>query len=372
MLYLHIPYCHRKCSYCAFYSVVTTSSREKYIDALCRELKYRGTGRSLKTIYFGGGTPSMLSIGEIAHIVEAIKTNFDCSQVEEVTIEANPEDLSTDYLVQLADLGFFNRLSIGVQSFDDIDLRRINRRHDSRQAIQSVENASKAGFDNVSVDLIMGLPGQDADGFERNLQCLGHLLSLGCVKHLSCYELTVEPDTILDRQIASGRLQLPDEETLVKEYGMLQEWCAKNGFVQYEVSNYCIPGFRSLHNSRYWNRTPYIGVGAGAHSFDGERRRWNLSDVGLYTMSDAAPFEEEQLTSKDAFNEYVMTALRTIDGIDKSILKKMISPERYSEWETKTKGLVSAGLLIDTDSRIIPSSEGMLHSDGISVMMFDV
>ena len=211
LLYLHIPYCHRKCSYCAFYSLVTSDGREAYVDALCREIMARGDGRALRTIYFGGGTPSVLTIEEIARIIAAIKDSFDMTQVEEVTLESNPEDLTPDWVNALAQLRFFNRLSVGIQSFNDRDLRVINRRHDARQAAVAIENAAAAGFNNLSVDLMMGLPGQSAADFADNLRRLGELSDLACIKHLSCYELTVEPDTILDRQLAMGRLQLPDE-----------------------------------------------------------------------------------------------------------------------------------------------------------------
>lgn len=372
MLYLHIPYCHRKCSYCGFYSVVTSSGRKEYVDAMCRELESRGDGRALKTIYFGGGTPSILSSSELSRIIDTIKARFDITQLEEVTIEANPEDLTLDWLKALSELRFFDRLSIGIQSFDDRDLRVINRRHDSIQSILALENATKAGFDNVSIDLIMGLPGQDSFGFERNLRYLEKMLPLGCIKHLSCYELTVEPDTILDRQIKMGRLQLPEDDVLAEEYELLKKWCSENGFEQYEVSNYSLPGFRSRHNSRYWNRTPYIGVGAGAHSFDGLCRRWNLSDVDLYSKSEVAPFEEETLTAEDAFNEYVMTSLRTVEGIEKHTIESLVPAKNRGKVEDALAQMVTTGLLKDCGTHYRPTSEGLLYADGMAERLFIV
>ncbi len=326
----------------------------------------------MRTIYFGGGTPSVLTIEEIARIIAAIKDSFDMTQVEEVTLESNPEDLTPDWVNALAQLRFFNRLSVGIQSFNDRDLRVINRRHDARQAAVAIENAAAAGFNNISVDLMMGLPGQSAADFADNLRRLGELSDLACIKHLSCYELTVEPDTILDRQLAMGRLQLPDEEVLVEEYNMLSGWCSANGFEQYEVSNYSKPGFRSRHNSRYWNRTPYIGVGAGAHSFDGSRRRWNVSDAELYSMSEQVPYEEELLTSEDSFNEYVMTALRTSEGLDKSILRTMLTGKDLRQVESLLGGFVDAGLLTETPGRFMPTAEGLLHADGMACKLFVV
>ena len=376
MLYVHIPYCHRKCSYCAFYSVVRTSGREDYIDALCREIKNRGDGRALKTIYFGGGTPSMLTIDELARIKDAIETCFDVSKVEEVTIEANPEDLTLGWLGGLKKLQFFNRLSIGIQSFNDTDLKLINRRHDGKQSVDAVQNATNAGFNNISLDLIMGLPwtdkglcGQQLQSWQNNLKTLDSLMPLDSIKHISCYELTVEEGTILDRQLKSGRVQLPDEDVVAAEYEALQQWCSEHGFEQYEVSNFALPGWHSRHNSRYWDRTPYIGVGAGAHSFDGCRRRWNLSDVELYSQSQTAPFEEELLTKEDAFNEYIMTALRTTKGIGKACLE-MLFPDNVQYVAINIVKYKQQGLIVETQESYIPTEKGLLRADAIAANLF--
>lgn len=369
MLYIHIPYCHHKCTYCGFYSVAGRHNRDEYVDALCRELEIRRVAEPLQTVYIGGGTPSLLSADQLRRIVRTIRDNYDVSSVEEVTIEANPEDLTEAYLVMLADLHFFARLSIGIQSFDDAELRILNRVHNSKQAVDAVCSAARAGFGNVSVDLIMGLPSQTERQWLSNLDTLSSLLDLNVVKHLSCYELTVEPGSILERQLKMGRLSLPDEAVVEKEYGILYEWCERNGFEQYEVSNFSLPGFRSRHNSRYWNRTPYIGVGAAAHSFDGKRRMWNVADVAEYVAKIAKgvlPYDEETLTERDAYNEYLMTSLRTVDGIEKERV-----PESFKEQLSKSiVPYVEYGLLVETATAYRPTRRGLMQADGIAADLF--
>lgn len=367
MIYLHIPYCHRKCTYCAFYSTVTAVGRQEYVDALCRELVSRRhcMQHPIRTVYFGGGTPTILTITQLEQIVATIKDNYDCSALEEVTIEANPEDLTRDYLQGLREVGFFNRLSIGVQSFDDTDLRLLNRRHVANQSIEAVCNAREFGFDNISVDLIYGLPNQTLEGWQKNLLQLEHLE----VSHLSAYALTVEEGTMLKRQIEEGRVSMADEDMVVNQYQLLVEWGSAHGFVQYEVSNFSRPGFYSRHNSRYWNRTPYLGIGAAAHSFDGSFRRWNVADVGRYIKSTCAgpiEHEEEELTLKDAHNEYLMTALRTIEGVDKRLVAGPFAPRLHNDMQK----YVAAGLIEETPTHFRPTREGLLHADGMAADLF--
>ena len=369
MLYIHIPYCHHKCTYCGFYSVAGHRNVDAYVDALCTELKMRATGKMLKTIYFGGGTPSLLSVAQLELIIDVIRSSYDISSVEEVTIEANPENLVPEYLDGLASLHFFNRISIGIQSFDDGELKMLNRVHSSRQAFDAVRNAAAAGFDNVSVDLIMGLPYPQCVGLQHSLDCLETLLPLGVVKHLSSYELTVEPGSILEKQLEIGRVYLPEDEEIASQYEELLVWCRKNGFEQYEVSNFCRRGWHSRHNSRYWNRTPYIGVGAAAHSFDGARRRWNVPDIERYIAGASGgeiPFEEECLTDDDAYNEYIMTSLRTVNGIDKSLVSK----SRRDYLSKKIQPFVNKGFIVETNTHFRPSSQGLLQADGIAVSLF--
>ena len=350
MIYVHVPFCHRKCTYCAFHSKAVSDKREvtSYVDALLEEMERRKGEQAhpIQTVYFGGGTPSILPLDQLARIVEGLRRCFDLTQVQEVTIEANPEDLTPDYLRGLASLRFFNRLSIGIQSLDDGVLRLLNRRHTARQAIDAVANARAEGFHNISVDFIYGLPNalelpDIPDG----------------VTHVSAYALTVEPGTALAVQVEKGRVVLPDEEEVVRQYHAMRQWLMDAGFEQYEVSNYARAGYRSRHNSRYWNRTPYLGLGPGAHSFDGVHRKWNNPDgtVG-----------EETLTNNDAFNELLMTALRTTDGLAISDI-----PEGQRErLHRMMQPYIDCGWIISADNRYVPTAEGLLHADGMAAALF--
>src|SRR5574344_342694 len=378
MLYLHIPYCHHKCTYCAFYSTAGKHDTRAYVDALCKEVALRAPKNEIlapKTIYFGGGTPTLLPLAQIEQIVSTLRRHFNLSELQEATIEANPENLTEEYLEGLQTLHFFNRLSIGVQSFNNTELRLLNRVHTSQQAIEAIERSKAHGFSNISIDLIYSLPEQTLEDWKQNLQ---QIESLG-VQHLSCYNLTVEPGTMLDRQINIGRLVPTDELLVVQQYHWLLSWAAQAGFEQYEISNFCRPGYFSRHNSRYWNRTPYIGFGAAAHSFDGTHRRWNIADTNAYiqgiaTYGDtgetpASLYGEETLTQADAFNEYLMTALRTVEGIDKKLINQWF--ESMADTLTqRVKRFVAAGLLIETTTAYKPTANGLLHADGMASELF--
>ena len=378
MIYIHVPFCHRKCTYCAFYSkpmiasVETQRAASHYVDALLEEMRQRRGEQNhpIKTIYFGGGTPSILPLSELGRIVKALHENFDLSQVEEVTLEANPEDLTPDYLQGLKNLGLINRLSIGIQSLDDQVLRLIGRRHTAAQAIAAVENAYKAGFHNISVDFIYGLP--KVGGRKSEVGCdFSYLIShtSDLIKHVSAYSLTVESGTALAEQVAQGRVALPDEDEVVRQYDYICKFLEENGFSQYEVSNFARPGFYSHHNSRYWDRTPYLGLGPGAHSFiictgdsvaHCEKRRWNNPD-GTY--------EEEVLTEIDAFNELLMTSLRTTRGLSFAAI-----PEEYKKrLHQLMQPYIKCGWIVvksDGGLRYEPTSEGLLHADGIAAKLF--
>ena len=354
MIYIHVPFCHRKCTYCAFYSKVGITNVAAYVDAILDEMVRRKGEQTnpIQTVYFGGGTPSILPIEHLARIVEGLRRCFNLSQVHEVTIEANPEDLTPDYLQALAGLRFFNRISIGIQSLDDRVLRLLNRRHTAQQALDAVANAHAAGFRNISVDFIYGV--KDLKDL-RDLKDFKDLMPL--VTHVSAYALTVEPGTALAVQVEKGRVVLPDEEEVVRQYHALHQMLVSTGFEQYEVSNYARPGFRSHHNSRYWNRTPYLGLGPGAHSFDGKCRRWNNPDgtVGMETLTDA-----------NAFNELLMTALRTTDGL--AVLN--VPEEQRERLHQMMQPYVDCGWIIPTDNRYVPTAEGLLYADGMAAALF--
>ncbi len=364
MIYVHVPFCHRKCTYCAFYSKVESGKWkvESYVDALLKEMEVRKGEQAhpIKTVYFGGGTPSILPVDQLTRIVEGLHRCFDLSQVEEMTLEANPEDLTPDYLSALRRLGF-NRLSIGVQSLDDRVLRMLNRRHTAQQALEAVEAAHRAGFENISVDFIFGLP--EISTFNFQLSTL--------VTHVSAYALTVEPGTALAVQVEQGRVTLPDEDEVVRQYHELHRLFEAAGFRQYEVSNYARPGYESKHNSRYWDRTPYLGLGPAAHSFDGKHRRWNVSDVAAYTkvLNDLKALkdpkdlsQEETLTATDAYNELLMTALRTVRGLPVSAV-----PE---EEKKKLQPYLDCSWLVLQDGFYRPTPEGLLHADGMAASLF--
>ena len=376
MIYLHIPFCHRKCAYCAFYSVAGTTGKDDYIDALRREIAARhcffGTEQwKPKTLYVGGGTPSSLNIGQLQRIAQSLREHFDLSALQEATIECNPEDLTEEFLDNLSGINLFDRISIGIQSFDDNQLRRMNRRHTAKQARTAVCNTDKAGFRKLSIDLIYGLPNQDTTDWEHELyevEKLNATLSHP-IGHLSCYALTVEPGTILERQVKSNQVIMPDEDLQVAHYEALCHWATESGYEQYEVSNFAQPGQRSQHNSGYWNRTPYLGLGAAAHSFDGHCRRWNVADVARYTASAIAgpvEYEEEELTVRDAYNEYVMTALRTTDGID----KRLIAPPMAAHLAQSVKNYLEQGWLTETATHYKPTSAGLLLADRMATELF--
>ncbi len=370
MLYLHIPYCRRKCIYCAFYSRPRATVDECYVDALCREIALRchelsaATPHALRTIYLGGGTPSLLTPMQLHRLQNCVEQHFDTSRVEEVTLECNPESLTEEYLGELKGMGFVNRLSIGVQSFDDDTLRRINRLHSGEQALRAVEKARQMGFDNIRLDLIYGLPGQSNECWQRNLGLLETLKP----EHLSCYSLTIEPDSMLQKQIARGSVPSPDEVEALQQYDILLEWAKRQGYEQYEISNFCRPGRQSRHNSRYWTRTPYLGCGAAAHSFDGQCRRWNPADTERYieSMAKGVCYEEENLTATDQYNETIMLGLRTTAGID----KETIAMEWRARLQETLQPFMQNGLIEESATHYRPTPEGLLHADGISAELF--
>ena len=364
MIYIHIPFCHRKCIYCAFYSKPVGTPLapliSSYTSSLISEMECRKDEQShpIKTIYFGGGTPSILPIQELTNIVESLHRCFDLSLLEEMTIEANPEDLTPDYLAALRGLGF-NRLSIGIQSLDDEVLRFLNRRHTAQQALDAIENAHAAGFSNISIDFIYGI---------NTIETIGIIDTIHLVTHVSAYALTVEPGTALAALVERGSVKLPDDDEVVRQYHALHDILTVAGFSQYEVSNYARPGYESKHNSRYWNRTPYLGLGAAAHSFDGMRRRWNVADVERYIASH--DYESETLTENDAFNELMMTSLRTTRGISqvaipegqRERLHRLMQP--YIDCGWIVVGTEAGGLWYE------PTAEGLLHADGIASALF--
>lgn len=376
MLYIHIPFCHRKCSYCAFYSKVTQDDKQHYVDALCREIRLRSKadsavkyGSKLHTVYFGGGTPSMLVVGQLGQIVETIRQCYDLSELEEATLECNPEDITGDFLHQLCRLDFFNRLSLGVQTLNDEALQMLNRRHSSQQALNAIQYIADAGIPHLSVDLIYGLPGQSVEMWTEDLERLGNFKYFESVDHLSAYALTIESGTMLEYQIAKGLVLPPSDDLQIKQYETLLKKARSMGFLQYEISNFERNNGHSRHNSRYWQRIPYMGIGASAHSFDGCSRRWNVSDIQQYIAgveNNGSYYDFETLSDRDAFNEYVMTSLRTSRGIE----KKMIDDVFMTHLNNRIGKFIVKGWLVETEKGFVPTPKGLLMADGMAVELF--
>jgi oxygen-independent coproporphyrinogen-3 oxidase len=372
MIYIHIPYCKTKCVYCSFYSIAGQKNTLKYTDALCSELKTRKNylpSTEIRTIYFGGGTPSVLEISSLKKIIQTLRDNYDLQNIEEITFEANPEHLTAEYLKELKSLNFINRLSIGVQTFDDKILKLINRRHTSKQALEAVRIAQAEGFNNISLDLIYGIPTQGNKEWNKNLDTISEL----AIQHLSCYALTVEPDTMLEKMITKNIIPPVSEDYTIEQYSLLEEWAEKNGFIHYEISNFTKgEEYRGLHNSRYWNNTPYLGCGASAHSFDGENRGWNPANINTYIQeiqSGKLPFETEILTPKDRYNDYIMTTLRTKEGINSSFLESNFAT-LWDVAKKKIKHFENRSLIEKTSEGYKLTKKGILMCDFITVELF--
>ena len=323
-IYIHIPFCKSRCIYCDFYSTTRLQDREEYVRCIEQETALRAPafaqqmankGDILKTVYFGGGTPSVLSERHIDDILCNIRSFFRHTKIEEITLEANPGDLSEDKLRGLKEAGI-NRLSMGVQSFQDALLHRLSRRHNGEEAIAAVRAARRAGFENISIDLMYGLPEQTMAQWQADVE---QAIQLD-VEHVSAYCLTYEEGTPLYRMLQDGAVSELDEDLCNQMQDYLEEALEKNGVNRYEISNYAKEGYRSKHNSSYWTGAPYLGLGAGAHSYDGAYcRQWNPDDIGAYMAAiekGELPLENEILSETDRYNEAVMLGLRTSEGLD--------------------------------------------------------
>ncbi len=367
-LYFHIPFCKRICAYCDFYKEAGTRRLPETVEAMLRELEaQRGflQGEPVRTRYFGGGTPSLCPPPAIARLLERAAECFDCSAVEETTLEANPDDLDGPVLEALRRAGI-DRLSIGVQSFDDDCLRWMNRRHDAARAEAVLHEARSAGFDNLTIDLIFGVPGFGGDTLRRTLD---RALAAG-VQHISAYHLTIEPGTALGRRAARGTLRPVDEQVSEEEFRTVHETLCAAGFEHYEVSNFARPGFRARHNAAYWHGEHYLGIGPAAHSFDGRQRRWNAASVERYIAG--APAEGELLTPRDRYNEYVMTRLRTAEGIDLAEAEALFGAARIEQLLRDAQPALEAGHARTAGGRIAIPPEHFLLSDAVIGALFDI
>ena len=370
-IYIHIPFCLSKCAYCGFYSVPSVRRKAEFMEALKQEIVSRKDylhGEKVETIYFGGGTPSLLNADEIDALLRLLNNTFEMVDYPEITLEANPDTLTLNYLNALRSLGV-NRLSIGIQSFFDNDLHYLNRRHDSNHASLCLQWAKAAGFENVNIDLIYGLPTSDADQWSRNLD----LFFETGLPHLSAYALTLEPNAILTKQIEMGKTLPVNEEDAIRDYEILCQKMAQAGFLHYEISNFCKPGMHSRHNSSYWFGIPYAGFGPSAHSYDGTSRQWNAASLERYAggrRQEAEDGSKEVLTEEQRYDEYVMLRLRTMWGIDLAALKCEMGERFSSHCERQSEPLMVSGKLSRKGECLYLNDRQMLFADGVAEALF--
>lgn len=366
-IYFHIPFCRRVCGYCDFARTADLRRRDEVVEAMHRELRGRRDflhNINIGTVYFGGGTPSLLPPQELQRLIDAAAGCFDLSAVGETTVEANPDDLTAHYINELRHTSI-DRLSIGIQSFDDGCLRLMNRRHTAAEAVDAVKRAQDAGFENISIDLIFGVDGYGGESLRRNIE---QAVALG-VQHISAYHLTVEPGTAFARRVADGRMRVVAEEVSESEYMALHEGLTAAGYEHYEVSNYALPGRRSRHNSAYWSGAEYLGIGAGAHSFDGERRCWNAPTVGEYLAGGGGG--EERLTERDRRNEMIMTSLRTAEGLDMRVFGERFGEAAAQKTFDMAKSFLLTGLLVSEGGRLRIPAEKFMLSDSVIESLFE-
>lgn len=365
-IYIHVPFCKRKCGYCSFYSTTRLELKAGYLQAVQKELQQRHdylNGEQVQTIYFGGGTPSLLEPTEIQSVIDTIKQLHSVADNPEITVEANPDDLTLAYISQLAQT-IVNRLSIGIQSFDDEMLVLMNRRHTAQQAIDAVRNCQQAGYGNISVDLIYGLPRMTADDWRRQLDTVA---GLG-VQHLSAYHLSYEEGTAFGLKLKRGQLAEVSEDESLEQFEILTAWAKSADFEHYEISNFARPGLRSRHNSSYWDRTIYLGVGPAAHSYNRTTRSWNTANTSEYIKgieSDSCVSEEEQLSPTDIFNDYVITALRTSSGIDMDYLEREQPQQMVEYMKHQAESFVTDGKLEYSANHLKLTHSGIFVSDEI-------
>jgi oxygen-independent coproporphyrinogen-3 oxidase len=366
-IYIHIPFCRKLCHYCDFYKVAALQYKDRFLDSLCREMDLRLDylhSEPVESIYFGGGTPSVMNADDINRLIEKIKTLHRIAEGCEITLEANPDDLTGDFLFSLRHHTIINRLSIGIQSFHDPELKLMNRRHNALMAYECVKLAQKCGFNNISADLIYGLPGSSVEGLSQNMD---RMLSLD-IQHISAYHLTFEPGTLFHKKVEKGQMLPLSEDESLEQFRYIISRTRNQGFIHYEISNWAREGFFSLHNSGYWQGKSYLGLGPSAHSFNGTSRQWNISDVIKYIneiQDDRLPSEQEIIDCKTALNEHLLTSLRTMWGIDLDGFeiaygrpmreKLMVSAEKY----------VRSGHLKITGKLMTLTEEGYFISDAV-------
>lgn len=372
-IYLHIPFCKQACHYCNFHFSTSLHYKTDLVNAMLQETKLAARqfpfppGETVHTIYFGGGTPSLLTISELTDLLNAVRGHFNVHPDAEITLEVNPDDISEDRLTGWRNAGI-NRLSIGVQSFFEEELRWMNRAHSAQQALEQVAHARKY-FDNITIDLIYGGPGLSDEQWKQNLEQAKALN----IPHLSCYALTVEPQTPLNKMIRTGKVPDVDPDKQSRHFLYLMQWARENGYEHYEISNFARPGYRSRHNSAYWQGKPYIGLGPSAHSFDGSSRWWNIANNQAYIRSLNAgiiPFEKETLTPVQQLNEKIMISLRTAEGLDIDDLPAPENTDVRGQLLSASRRHIETGHLVMDERWLRLTDEGRLLADGIAADLF--
>lgn len=370
-IYIHIPFCRQACHYCNFHFSTSLRSKNELVGALLKEMEMRKDylqGESVTTIYFGGGTPSLLTDEELTVILERIHSIFTVDPDHEITLEANPDDFEAGRVALWKKRGI-NRLSIGIQSFFQQELQWMNRAHNSEQALEAIRMAKQEGIPNLSIDLIYGTPTLTDSQWEQTLDQVAQL----DIPHISSYALTVEPKTALDHMIRKNKTANVDQETQSRQFHEMVSKLGQLGYEHYEISNFAKPGFRSRHNSSYWSGSKYLGLGPSAHSYDGGSRQWNVSNNAVYIQNIHAGTllaEREDLTRQQQLNEYIMTSLRTVEGSSLSRIKMLSLPLEFQNILREAEKFSSLGKLQVTSEKILLTEEGKFFADGISASLF--
>jgi oxygen-independent coproporphyrinogen-3 oxidase len=370
-IYIHIPFCKQKCHYCNFFSVASAKYRKNFTDSLWKEIMLQKDyleDEEIHSVYFGGGTPSLITPSEISNIIGELRKVHRINQSAEITVEANPDDLSKEYLKELY-LSPVNRLSVGIQSFHQEDLIYLGRVHDAQQAMDCIHDALETGFINVSVDLIYGMPTLTSKNWINNLN---RAASFG-VPHISAYALTIEPKTAMHHFIKQEKIWPMTEEQVISHFNVLCDTLYRHGYQHYEISNFCKEGWYSRHNTGYWQGKKYLGLGPSAHSFNSHSRKWNIANLSQYVQSiglGTVPCECEILTPVQKYNEYIMTSLRTMWGCDLSVIKSNFGEIYLTHFMSEIKDHLNSGMIIQEGRKVFLTRKGMLIADRIASDLF--
>jgi oxygen-independent coproporphyrinogen-3 oxidase len=374
-IYIHIPFCKQACNYCNFHFSTSLQLKDELIAAMIKEIhlvtekaNHSSEKELCETIYFGGGTPSLLSIKELNNILASLYSKFEIAKDAEITLEANPDDITAEKLQLWKKVGI-NRLSVGVQSFLDQELVWMNRAHSSADSLRCIDEIKNAGFSDYSIDLIYGSPLLNNQDWLNTIETVINKN----IPHISCYALTVEPKTALHKMIAQNKKESVDAEKQAEQFVLLMNQMEQAGYEHYEISNFSKPGKRSKHNSSYWQGKKYYGFGPAAHSYDGIKRKWNVSNNALYIQSlkkNSIPSEEETLTSTQSINEYIMTSLRTLEGLDLEKINSLFGTNHVNQLLNASKIYIQSEKIIQQNNRLILTKQGKLFADGIAADLF--